>query len=349
MPVPVRVLIYPPVVPEPREIQFPYPLEPEHIELLDDVREVSDRRHLLKDLMHPELDRDIWLYVRRYTNGYVLCHWPRSYIDGQHRVYSDVSDEHRRRQDYIADRGQEFGYSVDKERAVRRGVRTISDVIVRGAITMTAEIDCRDETLAEALKKAKISNDTTVPLWLTDRKDPAYAFRVPYAITNERRGTHPEAWTVATGPRILRYERCRPEICPNRRQQCTERHLIWVPRGLVAPVSVDDIVREIPAGQLKPINVSIGGKPRIYLATPSDCERWLSENPLTAPAAKQTPIRNEGPRVWHRDDYTSPAPSPVVPSRAGSEVLCARCGRFRYAVADWLCMSCRWTLGLDAR
>lgn len=351
----VHVMAYPPIVNEPRQITFVTPLPPEQIELLEHCRtfRLEERRQVLQDLMHPELGRDIWLTVRKLPADYVLCHWPYSRVEApNHKISVNEGDEHRYRKDYLAMRGVELGYPAEKERRVRRGIRTVSDVIIRGDVTLAAEVDCRGESLDEALRKARVTSDTVTPVWFSDHRDPAYAFRVPHIITNERQGMARGQWTVATGPRELEWVHCRPGSdmeCPDGPNWCYRKHLRARPKRFV---TVDDIVELVPAGELRRLDIGYKGEPRIVLMTPQDCERWLSEHQVQPLAPRQQRKHRWGdPAVSHNAKYLpNPQATPqATPQTAAptaqlrpvtSEKMCLDCGQKPPSVGFLTCKKC---------
>jgi hypothetical protein len=132
------------------DIELAYPLASDHAELLLALYAGGNHSGVLECRMH---DHDPRLWHRRSPDervhgidlllarhpyadrasafGLILKHWPGSAVPGSHAVSSRMTDEHRARQEYIADRGIEAGYQVDIEHCVAPGTR--SDVVVVGA------------------------------------------------------------------------------------------------------------------------------------------------------------------------------------------------------------------------
>lgn len=319
----------------PRDITLAYPLEDEHAELLGELYRGGGLKGVIECRMHdddPALRdlrdgsgrvRGIWLYLQRRHGRLFLCHWPDAPAKGSHAVPSPMSPEHRKRQEYIALRGEASGYSVELERSIAPGTR--SDVVVTGAATMAAEVQQSGIPVATVLRRSERAAEAgATSTWFADSKNPAWAFRVPHVETNKRVGLDPRTWTVSTGPRKLEHELCSPSSrfasCPKGRPNwCGEWHEMWTP---LAGLTVDDVVEQVPAGQL--VKVETGAVQGTILATPTDAREWLEAHPHVAlPSPRQEDSR---PRAApHHSDYgaakvrrrldAGPAPTAAPPAR----------------------------------
>ena len=284
-----------------RDITLTYPLTAEHERMLTRLHETSGKQPgYLECRMHDDdpalADKrgpdgripNTWLYLRRDPRSglLLLCHWPGGPVRGKHELPYRMSDEHRRRQEYIVARGQAAGHQVETEKTMTGG-STTSDVVLRGSVTMTAEAQPETTTLRTVLRRdAAIAGVGVTPTWFADRKDPQWAFRVAHVETNSRLGLDPHTWPVSTGPRSLERERCTPRSrfrsCPeSRRNWCGQWHGFWVPKpGL----TVDDVVEQTPAGDL--VRLDTGRRQGVILTTPHDRDEWLDTIP-----EQRTPVR----------------------------------------------------------
>jgi hypothetical protein len=141
---PVRVTLRLPGMAE-RDLTLRYPLDPEHDALLRSLHGEL-KEGMLECRMHDDdpllFDRrgadgrvrGAWLYLRRNHCAapdafpLSLCHWPNCFVRGTHLVPAAMTDEHRRRQEYIARRGTSLGYAVEIEKSIAPGghARTLS-------------------------------------------------------------------------------------------------------------------------------------------------------------------------------------------------------------------------------
>lgn len=157
-------------------------------------------------------------------------------------------------------------------------------------------------TLGEVLRRTdKAISVGATPTWFADHKNPLWAFRVPHVETNERLGMNPGTWTVATGPRMLESERCRPGArvaCPRGPNWCGRTHLLWVP---MLKVTVDAVVEMVPAGGLVP--VVTGTRQGTILARPMDRDSWWEEHPPDEPDGILVPRQRgaDDGHIRHRD------------------------------------------------
>jgi hypothetical protein len=313
----VRITIHEAGLP-PRDLTLCYPLDPDHAALLRALHEGGDVRGVLECRMHDDDPRlrdlrqpdgrihGVWLYLR--TNPHaaatrafplLLCHWPGTGLSGTHAIPSTMTPEHRARQEYIARRGDDAGYQVDVEKSLARGIR--SDVVVTGSAVLAAEVQQSDITVAEVVRRTRKATEAgATSTWFADRRNLPWAFRVPFVATNERTGLACGQWTVATGARILDHERCdararRP--CPDGRNWCGRWHPIWEP---MPGMTVDDVVEQVPAGQL--VRLDTGTGQGTILCRPVDRDEWLTAHP---PVDAQTPrkrrIRDADGQLRHPD------------------------------------------------
>lgn len=293
-PAEVRITLFAPGM-HPLDITLSYPLDPLHDQLLRTIHEGGNGKGLIECRMHDdeprlrdlrEVDGRIhgaWMYLR--TNPYAedqnafplsLCHWPRGIVSGSHAVPSRTTPEHRRRQEYIACRGSAAGYGVELEKSIASG--TVSDVVIRGTETLTAEVQQSGIKLATLLRRDRLVAATdAVPAWFADDKNPPWRFKVAHVETNQRQGMDPGQWTVSSGPRILEHERCGPgsrRPCPDGRNWCNKSHPIWVP---MTGVTVDHIVEQVPDGGL--VRLRTGTEQGTILTRPKDRTEWLEQYP----------------------------------------------------------------------
>jgi len=313
-PVAVRITLNEPGK-EPRDITLSYPLDPTHAELLRALHAAGNSKGVLECRMHdddPALCdlhrpdgriRGAWLYLR--TNPHAaetgafelsLCHWPGSPFAGSHAVPSLMTDEHRRRQVYIARRGEDAGYAVELERSLAPGTR--SDVVIAGTETLTAEVQQSGISVGTVVRRdRRVVAVGATPAWFADAKNPRYAFQVAHVETNEREGMDPRMWTVSSGPRVIEHERCGPGArrpCPVGRNWCGRWHPIWVP----APgLTVDDVVEQVPAGAM--IRLDTGGRQGVVLTTPEHRDGWLSEQRPRDPEVDMPRQRYGGSAIRH--------------------------------------------------
>lgn len=304
---------------EPADITLSYPLDPQHLELLKALFAGGVQKGVIECRMHdddPKLrglrSRDgrvhqAWLYLRRSPNDHkklLLCHWPGGFVTGTHAVPSPMTAEHRRRQEYVALRGEAAGYEVELERSIAPGTR--SDVVIRGTATMTAEVQQTGIALPTVLRRDRSAVAAgAVPAWLSDTKAPHYAFKVAHVETNEREGMDPRTWTVSTGPRELEHEKCTPSSrlghCPDRRRGwCGMWHPIWVPRpGL----TVDDVVEQVPAGAL--VRLETGTAQGVVLVSPGDRDTWFAEVESDRLKAVRVPEQRDRQQTSNHANYSA--------------------------------------------
>lgn len=335
MPSDVRITLHTPGV-APLDLTLSYPLDRNLAALLRTIHEGGTGKHTLECRMHDDSPalRDlrqadgrvhgIWLYLR--TNPHaargdfplLLCHWPGSGIRGDHTVPSLMTTEHRRRQEYIALRGQAAGYHVDLEKSLARGTR--SDVVIVGDNTMAAEVQQSAITLPTVLRRDRAAARAgATPAWFADTKKPGYAFKVAHVETNERHGMHPRTWTVSTGPRRIEHEKCRAGAdrpCPNGRNWCGDWHPIWVP---MPRLTVDDVVERVPAGAL--VRFNTGTRQGTILTSPVDRELWLYDHPEVAPAARRPGRRGDAEQGVSHAYQTEAA----LRQRLAHERRCSHC------------------------
>lgn len=285
----VRITVAPPGE-NPRDITLSYPLAAEHHELMRQMHEggtpkgviecrMHDGDYSLRDLRGPDgRVHGAWLYVRRHSgdpNRLVLCHWPYGPVTGSHSVPSRMLPEHRKGQEYIARRGEDFGWAVGLEESIAPGTR--SDVVVRGPHTLAAEVQVSGISVATVIRRTRrVAAEGATTAWFTAQENPPWAFKVPTVMTNERAGMHQGGWTVSTGPRLLEWERCEPGsrlgACPDRhRNWCGKWHPLWSP---MPGVTVDDVVGKVPSGDL--VRLDTGARQGTILTSPTDRDAWLS-------------------------------------------------------------------------
>lgn len=299
-----------------RDITLSYPLDPAYAMLLRAIHEGGNALGLIECRMHDDEPRlrhlreadgrvhGAFLYLRTNPHAAIrnsfdlsLCHWPKTIVSGSHAVSSPMTAEHRRRQEYIADRGSDAGYSVELEKSLARGTR--SDVVVTGSETLAAEVQQSHISVATLLRRDKIAVAVgAVPAWIADAKLPPWGFRVAHVETNERFGMNRGQWTVSTGPRTIEHEKCRPGArikCPNGRNWCGKYHLTWVPmQGL----TIDHIVEQVPGGGL--VRLRTGTKQGTILTRPEDRAMWLNEHPAVDMEGLSIPRRrNSDGRIRH--------------------------------------------------
>jgi len=333
----VRITLHTPGV-QPLDLALSYPLDPHLAALLRTIHESGDVKHVLECRMHDDAPglRDfrqadgrvhgIWLYLRTNPNAakgdfpLVLCHWPGSGIRGNHAVPSPMTAEHRRRQEYIALRGQASGYHVDLEKSLARGTR--SDVVIVGDTTMTAEVQQSGITLPTVLRRDRAAARAgATPAWFADVKNPGYAFQVAHVETNERHGMHPRMWTVSTGPRRIEQEKCRPGTdrpCPKTRNWCGDWHPIWTP---IPQLTVDDVVERVPAAEL--VRFHTGTGQGTILCSPADRDLWLQDHPELALPGRLRRQRSGDARSGIRHNEQVEA---SLRQRLLNERRCSHCG-----------------------
>lgn len=304
---------------DPTDITLSYPLDPQHQRLLEQLHQTGKLKGAIECRMHdddPKLRgfrshdgrvHEAWLYLRRSATDrsrLLLCHWPHSLVSGSHAVPSPMTAEHRRRQEYVALRGEAAGYEVELEKSIAPGTR--SDVVIRGVATMTAEVQQTGIALPTVLRRDRSAVSAgAVPAWLSDTKAPHYAFKVAHVETNEREGMDPRTWTVSTGPRELEHEKCTPSSrlghCPDRRRGwCGMWHPIWVPRpGL----TVDDVVEQVPAGAL--VRLETGTAQGVVLVSPGDRDAWLTEVESGRLKAPRLPEQRGRQQVSNHANYSA--------------------------------------------
>ena len=289
----------------PCDLTLSYPLHPNHDALLHQMHELGvdkgtiecrmhDGDYRLRDLRDADgRVRGAWLYLRRHSgdpNRLVLCHWPEGGVTGSHTVPSRMTPEHRAGQEYIALRGESAGYEVELEKSIAAGTR--SDVVVRGAFTLAAEVQVSGISVASVMRRTNSATAAgACTTWFAGERIPPWAFKAPTVQTNRPTGMQPGGWTVTTGPRLLEWEHCGPGSrlgrCPdNRRSWCGKRHPLWRP---MAGITVDHIVERVPAGDL--VRLDTGVRQGSILTTPSDKNRW--EEYVGAP---KVPVQRRGSR-----------------------------------------------------
>jgi hypothetical protein len=301
----------------PTDVTLSYPLAPEHRDLLHGMFDTGIAKGDIECRMHdddPKLRthrssdgriHGAFLYLRRNPSNHqqlVLCHWPGGPVSGSHAVPSAMTSEHRRRQEYVALRGEAAGYEVELEKSIAPGTR--SDVVIRGTETMTTEVQQTGISMPTVLRRDRAAVGAgAVPTWLSDTKAPHYAFQVAHVETNEREGMNPRSWTVSTGPREIEHEKCAPASriarCPDRRYGwCGSWHQIWVPKpGL----TVDDVVEQVPAGAL--VRLDTGGPQGVILVSAADRDAWLEEHP--EPTSTRLPQQRTNTSAMHHPNYSA--------------------------------------------
>lgn len=354
---------------EPRDVALSYPLDPDHDRLLRDIHSSGNAKGLIECRMHdddPAL-RDLrsadgrlhgaWLEVAGWPNQpdrRLLKHWKNGIVTGSHAVPSIMTAEHRRRQEYIALRGDAAGYAVDLETSLARGTR--SDVVIRGTETLAAEVQQSDIAMATVLRRtAKATAAGATVTWFADRQ-PAWAFRVPMAVTNERLGMDPGMWTVAMGPRFIEPEKCGPSArrpCPNGRNWCGRWHQFFEPmRG----ITVDHIVEMVPAGGL--VRLDTGTKQGTVLTTPADRDSWLSEHPAVPPDTRSVVPKQRGEQGMTHSQYPAERlrnrieqddhqqaelqlPMKLIESPMHRPIPCPTCRHQSWDIRKGRCLACR--------
>jgi hypothetical protein len=301
----------------PRDITLSYPLRPEHEALLRSLHDSGNRQGLLECREHdhdPQL-RDLrsddgrlheaWLLIREIQRPegrrLILAHWPNSPVKGSHMVPTDVTDEHKARQEYIAPRGEDFGYDVHLDEKLPTGCRP--DVTVDGpAARLGARIQRRSITTATVLRQTDRAHAAGVTsVWFPDADNPAkvpWAFRAPTVLTNRRDDMARNSWTVTTGPRVLQHERCVAGSripCPDGRNHCGRWHPLWTPKS---GVTVDDVVREVPAGEL--LRLDTRTRQGVILVSPADHHTWISDHAPFIPTQ-----RSSSDALPRHSDYTA--------------------------------------------
>lgn len=298
----------------PLDLTLSYPLPVEHERLLHELHDADTRPGMIECRMH---DDDPTLRQHRRADGRVhgisllvaqwpnqpgrllLRHWPGGPARGNHAVPLRMTPEHRHRQEYIAARGESFGYAVELGKKLTNGSRP--DVVVSGAAaTMAAEVQMvpiSPRALTRRADGARAAGLESV--WFPGGEVRSYAFKVPHVETNERLGMAPRQWTVTTGPRTLVWERCTPSArqrCPDRRSGwCGRWHPTWEPMlGLV----VDDVVEQVPGGAL--VRLDTRSRQGVILTRPADRDDYLAEFDLPTPRAPQSAENRTTP---HHADY----------------------------------------------
>lgn len=355
---------------EPTELTLSYPLDPDHEQLLHDLHDDGNAKGRLECRMHdddPTL-RDLrsadgriheaWLLIREISDPargkrLILAHWPNTGITGSHAVPSRMTPEHRHRQEYIALRGQSCGYNVELEKRLANGFRP--DAVITGAFAMAAEVQLSDITTASVRRRtAKAAEHNITSTWFAGSKDPVWAFKAPHVETNDRYGFDPRSWWVATGPRVLEYDRCQPGSrvpCTTGRNWCGQWHPMWRP---ILGLSVDDIVEQVPAGDL--VRLDTGTKQGVVLTSRKDHDRWTSAHMAAVPEQRNPSEPTSGlrhnqygaTRLRQRiQNDRRPTPAAVT---AAMELVepplhrprpCPSCGRESRAIVDGHCLACR--------
>lgn len=343
---------------EPADVTLAYPLPAEHHGLLLDLFTAGDLKGVIECRMHdddPALRdlrdadgrvRGAWLYLARFPgtrDRLLLKHWPGGPVTGSHAVPSPMTTEHRRRQEYVALRGQAAGYEVELEKSLARG--TVSDVVVRGTAVLAAEVQQTGIALSKVIRRdQRTVTAGAAPVWFSDLRDPHYAFRVAHVETNVRDGMSPRTWRVVTGTRQLERERCTPSSrwnqCPNTgRSWCGGWHGLWVPKhGLV----VDDVVEQVPAGAL--VRLDTGTRQGVVLVTPPDRDEWMHSY---APAPKQAVRARrdavvERTSTWHADYSAEKLRRRIATERpqAPTGQLCTNCRAMPPGYNSTICTRC---------
>jgi hypothetical protein len=377
----VRITVFLPGSP-PQDITLSYPLDPAHAELLRDLHEAGNERGRIECRMHdddPKL-RDLrsqdgrlheaWLLLRHHPHRkgqFVLAHWPNSHVKGSHDVPPGMLAEHRAQQEYIAARGQASGSEVDLEKSLAPGSRC--DVVVRGRVAvLAAEVQISPIATATVLRRTRLVTAAgATSTWFASLRNPPWAFKAPHVETNRRDGMAPRTWTVATGPRVLEWERCRPgsrlgRCAARRRNWCGAWHPLWTP---MPGLTVDDVVERVPAGEL--VRLDTGTRQGSILTEPRFRDAWLNER---GPDVRRTEGREHSAGPLRHADYSAsalrerigsdtearvPLAVEALGAPAGSLPLgmpaepplhrprrCPACGGESRAIVDSRCFACRW-------
>lgn len=353
---------------DPLELELTYPLDPQLDELLWALHRSGVDQGVIECRMHdddPAL-RDLreedgrihgaWLYLRQIDDisrpGHkrlVLCHWPRGIVRGSHDVPSLMTPEHRRRQEYVALRGQACGYDVLFERKLDNGFQP--DVLIKGGTAaLSAEIQMSDISVASVIRRTgKAAEAGATSVWFPGGKNPAWAFKAPHVETNERPGFDPRTWTVTTGPRMLEHERCtagsRLGSCPNGRNWCHGWHWLWTP---IAGLAVDDIVEQVPAGAL--VRLDTGTKQGVILARPADQRAWADEQATRSARQDRRRLPDMAGHLRHHPQQTAALRERIQKEQTHVAVprqrahvdagRCVSCGEFPRGYNSDVCTRC---------
>lgn len=316
---------------EPVDVTLSYPLSKDQETLLQQLREVGNLKGVIECRMHDDdyrladlrdstgRVRGAWLYLRSHGDRLLLCHWPYGGITGSHAVPSLMTAEHKAGREYIALRGESNGYQVQLEKSL--ATRTVTDVVVRGSHTMAAEVQVSGAGTGNVMHRTNAATAAgAVSTWFTTWRETPWMWKAPTVLANDIAGLAPNTWTVASGPRVLEWEKCEPwsrfDKCPDgRRSFCGQWHALWQPmHGL----TVDDIVEKVPGGGL--VRVDTRTKQGTMLTTP-ECKKAWDEH--VGSSSTRAPVRRVQPGLNHSDYSasklreriaTAPASDPPTPS-----------------------------------
>lgn len=291
----------------------------------------------------------------------ILRHWPRSGFSS-HSVPRPMTEDHIKGQEYMAERGQDFGHGVVCNRAFSSTNRCRADVRISGsAAVMAAEIQVSDIETPSVLKRTgKAADAGATSIWFPMMESlPLWHAKVSCVSTNQIVGLEPRSWTVTTGPRLLEDERCAPgsrhQPCPVRgKGWCGRIHPLWAPMSVVLEkkVTVDDIVEQFPDGGL--VQLDTGTGQGVIVTTPADREKWLDyrsgiEGQKTK--TKTPPQPRETQQLLRHPEYSvdllrerlgrepGGAPSafvPTLPPGAAPVRESARCNRCSSECPAWM-------------
>jgi hypothetical protein len=234
-----------------------------------------------------------------------------------------MSDEHRRKTEYIVRAATDAGLRADFEVRLPAG-RVRPDAVIYGAVAVAAEVQRSDLTARAAVsrtKKAQAGGMAT-SLWFHDRElEPLWFFKVPSIGMNKLPWDVMPAKrsaTVTTGVREITAVRCAfPDynICPETRlRPCGKRHPRHSPwMGL----TVDDVAVMAPEEALVPILYRYQHPNPVLLVSQRDAElyRDLAGDAGTVellPEDEQ--LLADGPRTVECQADPAPVPGPRAPT-----------------------------------
>lgn len=282
------------------DLVLDYPLDSRHGALLWEIHDHHGGEKVVECRMHdddPKLThlrgpdgrvRGIWLVVAHHPRDprrLCLKHWPNSPAGpGSHDVPRPMTEEHIRGQEYVAERGRDFGHGVVCNRPFSTVNLCRADVLVSGSVaTLAAEIQVSKIEAASVLARTRRAADAgATSVWFPRMENPPpWQFQVPSIATNEvpslALGAH--TWTVTRGVRALEDEKCAPrsrhDRCPlGKVAHCYGYHPLWVPAPVVSGArTVDEIVEKFPDGGF--VRLDTRGRQGVILTTPADREKWL--------------------------------------------------------------------------